>query len=311
MAMQLSKSLCVLSLIIIPEGNVISAFTANPTTQQKSLLVKCTESKSNCGGVVRKDLRLQAKRNSEENDFAFLSPPREKSSSSSSSRSLFSASFGSEAVPENQRPTNEYQELIRSPLFDWATDETGDKGLGVRLLVTYAAFFGIICWPIAGATFVMDGYGLQKFTAANVGSLAVIFALLVRLYTGWGYIGARLKSKVIEYEETGWYDGAVEEKTKTELARDLMLYRKDVAPAENRVKSFTAGVGALLLVSCLALNFSVKAKPIFNEYDPALLQQLRADDFAADVAARESGSRPTYCGNRYYTAVANGGQGCE
>ena len=55
-------------------------------------------------------------------------------------------------------------------------------------------------FPISGATFTQDGFLLQKVVASNVGTLGVVLALLVRLYTGWGYAGARLQSKVIEYE---------------------------------------------------------------------------------------------------------------
>jgi hypothetical protein len=31
----------------------------------------------------------------------------------------------------------------------------------------------------------------------------------LRLYLGWAYIGNRLFSATVEYEETGWYDGQV------------------------------------------------------------------------------------------------------
>ena len=60
-------------------------------------------------------------------------------------------------------------------------------------------------FPIAGATFTQDGFLLQKIAASNVGTLGLVLVVLIRLYSGWGYTGARLKSKVIEYEETGWY----------------------------------------------------------------------------------------------------------
>ena len=50
-------------------------------------------------------------------------------------------------------------------------------------------------------------------------------------------------------------------------------------------------------------------KPRFNEYDPRVLERVRSDEDFAAAAARASGGRPTYCNNRYYRAVANGGQG--
>ena len=219
-------------------------------------------------------------------------------------------SFGYEGIPEEQRPATEYNNMRQSLLFDWASEESGTKGLLVRLGVTYLVFFVLICYPIAGATFTSEGYDLQKIAAANVGDLFVILALLIRLYSGWGYVGSRLKSKVVEFEETGWYDGSVEYKTKEEKARDLFLYKSDVQPVEERLKAITLATAAFLVASCVALNITLSIKPIFDEYNPDMLEKLRADDKLAEVAARQSNGRPTYCDNRYYRAVANGGQGC-
>jgi Conserved in the green lineage and diatoms 27 len=61
-------------------------------------------------------------------------------------------SFGSEAVPEDQRPVNEYLDVTRQPLFDWASQESGSKGLFTRLAIFYAVIFGAICYPISGAS---------------------------------------------------------------------------------------------------------------------------------------------------------------
>ncbi len=165
------------------------------------------------------------------------------------------------------------------------------------------------CYPIAGATFTADGFLLQKLASANLGAVLFIFALLVRLYSGWGFVGSRLQSKVIEYEETGWYDGNYERKSKAESARDLFLYRKEVQPVEERLKSAMLLTTGLLIVSCIALNISLSAKPLFDQYDPELLKALQVDDDLAEMAASKSNGRPTYCDNRYYSAIANGGQG--
>ncbi len=167
----------------------------------------------------------------------------------------------------------------------------------------------ISCYPISGATWVTDGYLLQKLTASNVGAMSVVFVLVLRLYSGWGYIGSRLQSKVIEYEETGWYDGDFEEKSDAEKARDLFLYRSNVKPVEERLQKVALVVGGTWLASCLALNLVTGMKPIFNQYDPKMLEKLSYDDKVAEVVQRQSNGRPTYCENRYYRAVANGGQG--
>jgi hypothetical protein len=218
-------------------------------------------------------------------------------------------SFGAEAVPEGQRPVNEYLDLLRQPLFGWASEESGNKGLMIRLLAVYAVVFGVVCYPISGATFTQEGYLLQKIAASNVGALLLMLLLMVRLYSGWGYIGARLRSKTIEFEETGWYDGDVEEKTEEEKKRDQFLYQSNVKPVEDRLKSFTLVIGGLWIAACISLNVSLSIKPIFDEYDPTMLEQLRYDDKLAGVAAEQSYGKPTYCDSRYYRAVAGGAPG--
>lgn len=219
--------------------------------------------------------------------------------------------FGAENVPVDQRPSNEYLNLMQQPTFGWASQESGDVGLVLRLTVMYVGFFFLVCYPISGATWINEGFLLQKITASNVGAISVVFIMVLRLYSGWGYIGSRLQSKVIEYEETGWYDGDFEEKSDAEKARDLFLYRSNVKPVEERLKKFSLGVGGAWVASCLALNVATSANPIFNQYDPRMLEKLSYDDKVAEVVQRQSNGRPTYCENRYYRAVANGGQGCN
>ena len=218
-------------------------------------------------------------------------------------------SFGAEAVPEGQRPVNEYLDLLRQPLFGWASEESGNKGLLIRLAAVYAVVFAAVCYPISGATFTQEGYLLQKLAASNVGALLLLLLLMVRLYSGWGYVGSRLRSKVIEFEETGWYDGDVEEKTEEEKKRDQFLYQSNVKPVEDRLKKFTFAIGGLWVAACVCFNVAISAKPVFDEYDPAILERLRYDDKLAGVAAEQSFGRPTYCDSRYYKAVAGGAPG--
>jgi len=228
-----------------------------------------------------------------------------------SRQQIETTSFGAENVPVDQRPSNEYLNLIQQPTFGWASQDSGDIGLSVRLAILYVTLFGLVCYPIAGSTYIQDGFLMQKLTSSNVGAISVVFVMVLRLYSGWGYIGSRLQSKVIEYEETGWYDGAMEEKSDAEKARDLFLYRSNVKPVEERLQKFALGVGGAWVASCLALNIATSNNPIFNQYDPNMLETLSYNDKVAEVVQRQSGGRPSYCDSRYYRAVANGGQGCN
>lgn len=148
-------------------------------------------------------------------------------------------------------------------------------------------------------TFERTGYLLQKLAAANVGAMLVIVVALIRIYSGWSYIGARLTSKIIEYEESGWYDGDFERKSQQEQLRDELLYEEKVKPVVDRLKLFSLGAGALWIASCGGFKVATSFKPKFDEYNPAMLERLRYDDKLADVAAGQSGSRPTYCDSRY------------
>lgn len=219
--------------------------------------------------------------------------------------------FGAEAVPLEQRPANEYLDLISAPFFDWANRPNGSQALGIRLALLYTVTYAAICWPISGSTFTVDGYLLHKILSSHIGALGFVLVFCLRLYSGWGYVGTRLTSKEIEYEESGWYDGDIEVKTDAEIARDLLLYRQDVKPVVERMKAFCLVCGGVWVASCIGLNVLFKAKPLFNEYDPDMLERLVYDDKVANVAAEQSNGIPTYCNSRYYRAVANGGQGCK
>lgn len=61
-------------------------------------------------------------------------------------------SFGSEAVPEEQRPVNEYLNVLEQPMFDWASNDRGAKGLATRLAIVYTVAYALVCFPIAGAS---------------------------------------------------------------------------------------------------------------------------------------------------------------
>jgi Conserved in the green lineage and diatoms 27 len=110
------------------------------------------------------------------------------------------------------------------------------------------------CYPISGATFTQEGYTVQKLAASNVGAITLVIFVLLRLYSGWGYVGSRLKNKAIEYEETGWYDGDIEFKSEPEKQRDMFLYKSNVKPVEDRIKLFSAGAAVFWMVSCVGLN---------------------------------------------------------
>ena len=135
---------------------------------------------------------------------------------------------------------------------------------------------------------------MQKLAASNVGALLLVLVLMIRLYSGWGYVGSRLTSKVVEYEETGWYDGDFEPKTDAELKRDKFLYNDKVKPVVERLKVFTLSIAALWVASVVAYNVAIQSKPLVDQYDHELRNRVKYDERVAKKATMETGGRPAY-----------------
>lgn len=244
---------------------LVNAFTTAPTLAVASVPLHTRRQRQGAAAAAIVLPLLLAASKSDEDDY------------DPSSYILPTTSFGSEAVPEGQRPVNEYLDLIRAPLFGWASEDTGTKGLLLRLGAVYVIMFATVCYPISGATFTQDGFELQKLASSNVAALLLEILLLIRLYSGWGYVGSRLRSKVVEYEETGWYDGDFEVKTDNERIRDQFLYNSKVKPVEERLKLISLVTCGLFIAASIGFNASMSIRPIFNEYDPKVLERLVYD----------------------------------
>lgn len=152
---------------------------------------------------------------------------------------------------------------------------------------------------------------------------------------GWSYVGDRLLSAVIPYEESGWYDGQMWVKPPEVLARDRLLGAYKVKPVIKMLKQTLVGTGALLVTATLLFIFATpveqffqstmttkenpaivpasKTKKNFNIRKEELLQlpaEVMSDDDLAAAAAEAADGRPVYCRDRYYRALA-GGQYCK
>lgn len=158
-------------------------------------------------------------------------------------------------VPFDQQPVNEYKSLAESDLFSWANEDVGKYGL--RLLGIGAAFTVFIGWPVTSLSVNPDQELLKCGVGALCGGLLVVTMAAIRMYLGWAYVGNRLFSATVEYEETGWYDGEVWVKPPEVLARDRLLGSYSVKPVLTRVK-ITLVVLAVSLFSGIVLFISLK-----------------------------------------------------
>jgi len=212
-------------------------------------------------------------------------------------------------VPAAQQPAQELNDLKSAPVFKWAQLQNSE--FLQRIALVYAGVFVFVSLPISVTTYPLFSEPIKALAAANFGTVALVFCLLLRLYVGWSYLGDRLTNEVGYFEETGWYDGFLAVKPPEIASRDKLLYVLEVEPAVDRVKVFGAASGGLLLASFLLLKIAAPNDP-YEQFDPNYLANLQQDDNLASYEQRRGDSptaKPTYCDSRYYRAVS-GGNGC-
>ncbi|XP_038900298.1 protein CONSERVED IN THE GREEN LINEAGE AND DIATOMS 27, chloroplastic [Benincasa hispida] len=238
-------------------------------------------------------------------------------------------------VPFEQRPVNEYSSLKDSVLYSWG--ELGAGPFFLRLGGLWLGSFIVLGIPVAAASFNPSREPLRFVLAAGIGTLLLVSLIVLRIYLGWSYVGDRLLSAVIPYEESGWYDGQMWVKPPEVLARDRLLGSYKVKPVINMLKQTLVGTGIVLVSAVLLFIFATPVEDFvqtrfssnqnlssnvnpdsdinkkYNLRKEQLLQlpvEVMADDELAAAAAEAADGRPVYCRDRYYRALA-GGQYCK
>ncbi|CAM6087176.1 unnamed protein product [Calypogeia fissa] len=159
------------------------------------------------------------------------------------------------AVPREQQPVNEYQLLTQGALFPWATDDIWKYVF--RLASIGALSTVVVGWPVSAVSINAAQEPFKCAIGALCGGLGASTLAVVRLYLGWAYVGNRLFSATVEYEETGWYDGQIWVKPPEVLARDRLLAYYKVKPALTRLKT-TLVFLAIALVTCSTLLVTLR-----------------------------------------------------
>ncbi|XP_056167034.1 uncharacterized protein ycf36 [Syzygium oleosum] len=158
-------------------------------------------------------------------------------------------------VPLEQQPINEYQNLSTSFPFSWAAGDFVEYCS--RLFVTGASFALLVGLPVAwlGAP-SPESEPVKRVLGAVSSGIVVVTLAVVRMYLGWAYVGNRLLSATVEYEETGWYDGQIWVKTAEVLARDRLLGSFSVKPLLSKLK-YTLVTLAVSLFACIFLLINI------------------------------------------------------
>ncbi|PHT56753.1 hypothetical protein CQW23_05239 [Capsicum baccatum] len=166
-------------------------------------------------------------------------------------------------VPFEQRPVNEYSSLKDETLYSWA--ELGPGGFFLRLGGLWLVTFTVLGVPIAAASFNPSKDPLRFLLAASSGTLFIVALIVLRIYLGWSYVGDRLLSAVIPYEETGWYDGQMWVKPPEILARDRLLGSYKVKPVIKMLKQTLVGTGALLVAAVTLFIFATPVEDFIRD----------------------------------------------
>lgn len=157
-------------------------------------------------------------------------------------------SLSSCPVPDEQQPINEYTELKESWFFRWATCHW-------RGYLTGIAWVWGLSWlvsgPVAAASFPPSKHPTLFFLSAAGGAGLFLTLALLRLYLGWCYVRDRLLSRIVTYEESGWYDGQAWPKPPEILARDQLIVSYQIQPIFQRLHWTFAGLGILVMTGLL------------------------------------------------------------
>lgn len=152
-------------------------------------------------------------------------------------------------VPKEQRPINEYMELVQSDFFNWPIliESLYRKKIAQVLFICF-----IISFPFS-SLFFNPFQSSDKFLLVNLGNSTILFLLvLTRLLLGWNYIKQRLYNPTIFYEESGWYDGRIWVKSKNILVQDRLIHAYQVLPAIKKLNN-TLLLGLCFLLTILLL----------------------------------------------------------
>ena len=147
-------------------------------------------------------------------------------------------------VPLEQQPTNEFIELSRSIIFSWPKTK---KSLIIVLFKFWVGTF-ILFLVISSGSIYFKSSILKYILLSFFSSLSIPFLISLRLYLGWNHVFKRLNSEIVEYEESGWYDGQVWIKPLVLKERESLIASKEVKPIlENLIQTFS-------IISVLALS---------------------------------------------------------
>jgi hypothetical protein len=137
-------------------------------------------------------------------------------------------------VPNEQRPINEYMELVQSHFFNWPI--LSESLYKEKIVQAFRTCF-CISLPFSCVFFNVTRSPFNFILINTSISTVLILFVLIRLLLSWNYIKHRLENPTIFYEESGWYDGRIWVKSKNILVQDRLIRAYHVVPAVKKLNS--------------------------------------------------------------------------
>lgn len=156
-------------------------------------------------------------------------------------------------VPPEQRPLEEYSQLLESWFFVWPA--AGSDRLVRALAISWLAVLPLTLLVASGSLSLRPD-PLRLTLAGATAAVLLPLLLLCRQWLGWSTVRRRLVAERVEYEESGWYDGQVWEKPVPWRQQDLLVARFQVEPVLQRLRRAALVALAALLAGtglCQAL----------------------------------------------------------
>ena len=155
-------------------------------------------------------------------------------------------------VPKEQQPTNEFLELSNSRVF--ALAKSNEK-FSLILISTWLVAFLIFLVISSGSSY-FHTYLLKYIFLSFFGSLSVPLLITIRLFLGWTHIYKRLTSEIIEYEESGWYDGQIWNKPIELKEKESLIASIEVKPILKNLTQVTSVIISLILIGVLISQYN-------------------------------------------------------
>ncbi len=155
-------------------------------------------------------------------------------------------------VPKEQQPTNEFLELSNSKVFALAKN---NKKFSIILISTWLVAFLIFLVISSGSSY-FHTFLLRYIFLSFFGSLSVPFLITLRLFLGWSHIYKRLTSEIIEYEESGWYDGQIWNKPIELKEKESLIASIEVKPILENLTQVTSVIISLILIGILISQYN-------------------------------------------------------